>query len=288
MSWQFGSFDWFWDQANKRMGVNRNNPSYTLDVNGIINGTNFYKSGSIFVPNNYIIGLEYSHAADSDHDITLATGTCTDSTNTYVMTLSSSLTKKLDVSPWAAGTNQGGLFSGSIAANTIYYLHLIRGTSSGNIDVGFDTSITAANIPAGYSSYRLVATFITDASSNIVQTIPLIRGNIIQQWFKTAYVVIATGLTATTYTSQTLTYVPTGLSQLEAWLTGINITDNPSIKVSLDGVNDLAYLPGGYSEELYYTVGRFLPLGGVTSIYYRRGAGTGSYTLAYRGIRYWR
>jgi len=116
---------------------------------------------------NYISGLNITNnGSDLNNDIDIDVGVAQDSTNTYTMYLNSLLTKQLDAA-WVAGTNQGGLFSGSKAATTIYYIHLIRKDSDGSIDVGFDTSITAANKPAGYSNYRCIGSFITNASSNI-------------------------------------------------------------------------------------------------------------------------
>lgn len=115
-----------------------------------------------------ISGLLISNnAIDAAHDIDISTGECRDSANALLMTLSSVLVKQIDAA-WAAGTNMGGLFSGTVAIDTWYHLHLIRKDSDGSIDAGFDTSVTAANIPGGYSSYRRIGSVLTDGSSNII------------------------------------------------------------------------------------------------------------------------
>ena len=115
----------------------------------------------------YIDGLESSNAADADHDITISAGACRDNSDAHDMNLVSALTKQIDAA-WVAGDNAGGLFSGTVAADTTYHLFLIRKDSDGSIDAGFDTSITAANIPAGYTSYRRVISIVTDGSANII------------------------------------------------------------------------------------------------------------------------
>jgi len=117
--------------------------------------------------NSNITGLTPSNAVDTDHDITIAAGTGTDSTTTTQLTLSSSITKQIDAA-WAAGDNLGGLFTGTVALDTTYHLFIIKKDSDSSIDAGFDTSLTAANIPAGYTAYRRVSSFLTDASANLI------------------------------------------------------------------------------------------------------------------------
>jgi hypothetical protein len=76
------------------------------------------------------------------------------------------LIKRLDAN-WAAGTNQGGLFSGSKAANTTYHYFGIYNPTTGVADAGFDTSIVAANKPSGFTKYKRLGSIITDSSGNI-------------------------------------------------------------------------------------------------------------------------
>lgn len=121
-----------------------------------------------WTPSTYIAGLELANnATDANYDIDIAVGEATDSTDAYVMKLTSAMTKQLDAT-WAAGTNQGGLFSGTIAATTWYHVFLIRKDSDGSIDAGFDTSVSAANIPTGYTAYRRIGSVYTDATPYII------------------------------------------------------------------------------------------------------------------------
>jgi hypothetical protein len=115
----------------------------------------------------YIDGLICSDATDTDHDISIAAGSAKDSTNVYLLTLASALVKQIDAS-WAAGTNAGGLDTGSVAANTVYYIWIIRKDSDGSIDGVFSLSKTAPTMPSGYTYNRRIMTVCTDASANII------------------------------------------------------------------------------------------------------------------------
>ncbi len=114
----------------------------------------------------YLAGLGLSNAADADHDITIAVGTCRDSTNAATLTLASAMTKQIDAA-WAAGTAAGGLDTGSVANSTFYYIFLIRKDSDGSIDALFSTSATSPTLPAGYTYFRRIGSLLTDGSANI-------------------------------------------------------------------------------------------------------------------------
>jgi len=107
-----------------------------------------------------------NNGSDANNDIDIAAGAAADSTNAYMLRLSSTMTKRMDAS-WAAGTNQGGMFTGSESASTWYHVCLIRADADGSIDAGFDTSTTCANKPAGYTAYRLIGSVYNDGSSNL-------------------------------------------------------------------------------------------------------------------------
>lgn len=107
-----------------------------------------------------------NNTSDANNDIDITAGCVPDSTFARMLSWSSGMTKRLDAS-WAAGTNQGGLFSGSKANSTWYHFHAIEKDSDGSIDFGFDTSVTAANKPAGYTKYRRIGSVKTDGSGNL-------------------------------------------------------------------------------------------------------------------------
>jgi hypothetical protein len=103
---------------------------------------------------------------DSDHDIVFGAGKILSSDGLTPIDFGG-MTKQLDAT-WAAGTNAGGLFSGTIAADETYHCFLIVNGSDGSVDCGFDTDVNCANIPVGYTAYRRIGSIITDSSSNVI------------------------------------------------------------------------------------------------------------------------
>jgi microcystin-dependent protein len=144
-----------------------NNVQPVIASNWIVKCVRAFSGSQSFLSRGFIDGLITSNAADADHDITISVGACRDSSDAYNMTLASALTKRIDAS-WAAGDAAGGLFSGSVANATWYHVFLIRKDSDGAIDAGFDTSVVAANKPAGYSTYRRIGSVLTNGSANIL------------------------------------------------------------------------------------------------------------------------
>jgi hypothetical protein len=104
-----------------------------------------------------------NNASDATNDIDFGSGTCSDSTAAFYMTLGSTLTKRLDAT-WAAGNNQGGLFSGSIA-NATYHCFIIMRPDTGVVDAGFDTSPVAANRPGSYTYFRRVGSIVRESAT---------------------------------------------------------------------------------------------------------------------------
>ena len=105
---------------------------------------------------------------DVDHDIEFFAGTVGSSNSDRYLRLVSPLIKKIDAA-WVLGTNQGGLFSGTVAANTSYHFFIIRDPNTEVVDAGFDTSPMAANRPVAYTEYARVWSLTTDASSNWIR-----------------------------------------------------------------------------------------------------------------------
>ena len=165
-----------WTSENPGEGHSEQNPNPPLAIGemGLETDTKKFKVGdgsTVWNSLGYwlggggssvISGLTLSNnTGDSDHDIDIAVG------EVDGMELSSILTKQIDAA-WAAGDDAGGLFSGTVAADTWYSLFLIKKDSDGSIDAGFDTSVSAENIPTGYTAYRYIGSVLTDSSSNIL------------------------------------------------------------------------------------------------------------------------
>lgn len=120
---------------------------------------------------NFLSGLTLSNAADAAHDITIAIGSCADSSNSYSLELTSPLTKRIDAS-YATGNNAGGLSSSlTVANNTSYHYFLVK--IAGSIDVLIDTSPVCANGITDHSvtKYRRLGAEKTDGSANIIPTL---------------------------------------------------------------------------------------------------------------------
>lgn len=114
----------------------------------------------------HLFGLTLSNnGTDANNDIDIATGEARSSDNTANIVLGSALTKRLDAA-WAAGTNQGGLDTGSKANSTTYHVHLISDGGS-TVDVLFSTSVASPTMPGGYTKARRIGAVITDSGGNI-------------------------------------------------------------------------------------------------------------------------
>jgi len=86
-----------------------------------------------------------------------------DSTNVLLMTWSGLLTADITVS------GAGGLDTGSEAADTLYYVHIIGDTSGTNTPKALiSLSATAPTMPSGYDVFRRLGAFRNDGSSDIL------------------------------------------------------------------------------------------------------------------------
>lgn len=169
--------------------------------------------------NNYKSGLELSSDTDADHDILISPGVCTDSANGTYMKLVAGLTKQIDAT-WAEGDDAGGLFSGSVANNTWYHVFVIKKDSDGTIDAGFDTSVTAANIPSGWTSYRRIGSVRSNGSANIT---PFKQTGSYFKWETPVQNINTT--TSTSAANITLT-VPTGVKVIPSLTVTVDTSTN--------------------------------------------------------------
>jgi len=103
-----------------------------------------------------------NNIADPNNDIDFSAGNFifSDFSGQAVAT---AMTKRLDA-PWVAGTNQGGLFSGTKAANTTYHPFAIYDPVNNLSDFGFSTSLIAADRPVAYTKFKRIASLLTNVS----------------------------------------------------------------------------------------------------------------------------
>jgi len=121
-------------------------------------------SAPVAVAFNDLSRFVISNGTDTAHDIDISSGKCRDTTDTYNLEVTSSgLTIALD------STGVNGLDTGSVAADTWYYIWLIRKDSDGSIDALFSLSATSPTMPSGYTYKRRIrGAVLTDVSANII------------------------------------------------------------------------------------------------------------------------
>lgn len=113
-----------------------------------------------------LVGLTLSRVSATTVGIATGFARNEDTGTAFNMTLASAITKSL--STWAAGTGNGGLDTGSIAASTWYEVWLIRKDSDGSIDALLSLSATAPTMPPGYTARRRLGAIKTDGSSQVI------------------------------------------------------------------------------------------------------------------------
>ena len=111
----------------------------------------------------WIAGLTLSTPGSSTTFITQP-GEAANSTNAYMMTLGGAGFNKT-TSAWAVGHTNGGLDTGTVAANTWYHVYLIKRLDTGVVDLIFSLSASAPTLPANYTIYRRIGSIRTNASS---------------------------------------------------------------------------------------------------------------------------
>lgn len=124
----------------------------------------------------YIDGLQLS-AAGGSASFGIAIGAATDGTATQVMALAAAITKTTGA--WAVGSANGGLDTGVIAPNTVYFPWLIKRLDTGVVDVLFSLSPTAPTMPASYTLKRRIGGMKTDGAS---QWIAFVQDGDTFQW----------------------------------------------------------------------------------------------------------
>ena len=114
----------------------------------------------------FITGLELTNnSGDAEHDIDISAGSARSSDDSGNIILTTGITKRIDAA-FAEGTNQGGLDTGTVAADTVYFVWGISKVD-GTADGLFSLSDTSPTLPSGFTRQRLLGNVITDGSSNI-------------------------------------------------------------------------------------------------------------------------
>jgi len=117
------------------------------------------------IPPEFVAGLTLSNnGTDANNDIDIAPGRARGSGAT--VEISSTITKRLDAN-WSEGDGEGGLDTGSKAANATYHVFVIRKDDDGTGDVLLSTSATSPTVPVGWTRVQRLGAIMTDGSGNI-------------------------------------------------------------------------------------------------------------------------
>jgi hypothetical protein len=132
------------------------------------------KKALLGAPYGYISGLiATNNVTDPDHDLDISVGHCRNAANTADVVLSVAMTKRFDAA-FVAGTNQGALGTAvSIPTSGTLHVFAITNNTTGDVDFLGDTSVTGANVPAGYTVQRRISSYRTDSSANFIAVKPI-------------------------------------------------------------------------------------------------------------------
>lgn len=109
----------------------------------------------------YVNNLQVAWASNTT--LTIAAGQCRDSSNTWDIVSSSSLTLN------AANTGANGIDTGTFAASKMYYVYMIWDSSNSYVCASLlSLSASAPTLPTGYSAYRLIGAWPTDGSAHFL------------------------------------------------------------------------------------------------------------------------
>lgn len=114
---------------------------------------------------DFVSGLTLSNWVDDlNNGVRIDVGQCLG--NGVTASLRVATAKRLN-SAWAAGAGNGGLDTGTKAANQTYHIHAIHNNTSGAFDALFSLSATSPTVPSGWTRVQRLGSVLTDGSGNI-------------------------------------------------------------------------------------------------------------------------
>jgi len=124
---------------------------------------------AVRVPKNYIDHENltiFNDSGDLEHDIGINPAEARDDTDVFTFQPTEIIVKQIDAA-WAEGTNAGGMDTGAVAANSVYYLFYIYKPATNHVDAIFSLTKAGPLMPAGYTLKVRIMTVLTDAAANI-------------------------------------------------------------------------------------------------------------------------
>jgi hypothetical protein len=180
-----------------------------LDEANTWSGVQTFRAGTLAGPGlagavpGYLFGMTLANDVGTPNTVLdVAAGVCVDSTATTLISLGA-MTKSIG-GAWARGSGAGGMGNGLTAtASTWYHAHAIL--NGGAADWYLDTSVTAANKPAGTTAIRRLGSVRLDGSVHILA---FVQNGDEFLWATTVADIAAATLTTANRTLYTLTTPP--------------------------------------------------------------------------------
>jgi hypothetical protein len=195
----------------------------------------------------------------------------------------------IDLTVDCTGTGANGIDTGSLGASTQYYVFGIYNVTNSTMAGLVSASATSPTMPSGYTKKRLIGFALTDGDSDLVA-----YHQFDERVDFDARLMVATGLTSTSYTTQDLSGIlPTGTGLVKEVLFGSITSASNYMFVSDDGTNAKAiwvsyqtYNSIGQQHELQgpYGAAIFAKIDG-NNIHYKTDTG-GSTTLYIRAYKF--
>jgi hypothetical protein len=197
-----------------------------------------------------------NNSGDITNDIDFTAGKCWDTTGTNYITVAA-LTKQADA-PWAAGTNQGMMDTGTFAADTCYYFWAIYKDSDGTGDIimslADDWASVTKTLITGYTTGQLIHALPSLAGSIVWPSVNIVEEEV--QYLVTSPLYqnewttfVHSSLTTDVAIAATTGYVP-ALS-LGKFITNVQ-TDGTLVTTLAAGLADASAAGGGVTTSYFY------------------------------------
>jgi hypothetical protein len=116
-------------------------------------------------PTMWLSGFEIvNNASDLVNDIDIAAGSCRDETDVIDIRVTAAVTTKRLDAVWAAGSGNGGLDTGTVAANTTYHIYVVMKADL-TTDFVFTATYGSPTMPSGFVYKRRVASIVRGATT---------------------------------------------------------------------------------------------------------------------------